>query len=471
MIPFWTHRCALILLVAGCVAAQAPVPFERGVVIPRVTCAAKPEQSYALYLPSNYTPERKWPVLFAFDPAARGRVPVDLLKEAAEKYGYIVAGSNNSRNGPPRPQAEAADAMMQDVTTRFAVDARRMYTTGFSGGARVAVMVALLCGDCVAGVFAQGAGFPTSAAPSKDVRFSTFAAVGDLDFNHAEVLDLAEKLESNGTPVRLRVFSGTHNYAPLEVQMEAVEWLELRAMVEGRRAKDHAFLTQQFARARERAEQVEGTGDRYAAWREYTAAARDFADLPAAAPFAAKVAEWKDSAALVEARKRTYRDIERQRALTTPFGTNLEALHRDSSRRADLLPQLYATVNELRRGSESKNEDQRRVYARARTQVFAHAIETGNSALHEKEFSFATVCFELAREIRPETPGPPFGLARVHAANGRKKQALDALREAIRKGLRDAELLRTTPEFARLQSAPEFQGIVQSLEQASPPRP
>lgn len=261
-------RFALFLLVAGCAAAQAPVAFERGVVIPRVTCAAKPEQSYALYLPSNYTPERKWPVLFAFDPAARGRVPLDLLKEAAEKYGYIVAGSNNSRNGPARPQAEAADAMMQDVTTRFAVDTRRMYTTGFSGGARVAVMVALLCGDCIAGVFGQGAGFPASAPPSKEARFSYFAAVGELDFNHAEVLNLAEELESYGTPVRLRVFSGTHNYAPAEMQMEAVEWFELRAMVEGRRAKDDAFILEQFARARERAERLEGTGDRYAAWRE-----------------------------------------------------------------------------------------------------------------------------------------------------------------------------------------------------------
>lgn len=465
------HHLVLFLLAAGGAAAQTPPAFERGVVIPSVACAAKPEQSYALYLPSNYTPQRKWPVIFAFDPAARGHVPLDLLKDAAEKYGYIVAGSNNSRNGPARPQMEAVEAIIQDVTTRLAVDPRRMYTTGFSGGARVAVMAAQICGDCIAGVFGQGAGFPSSAQPWKDVRFSYFGAVGELDFNHAEVLDLVEQLENSGAAVRLRVFTGTHNYAPPDVQMEAVEWLELRAMVEDRRAKDNAFIAEQFARARARAEQVESTGDRYAAWREYAAVARDFAGLPEATPFAARTAEWKDSAALDEARKRVHREIDRQRALTAPFGMNLEALRQDSSRRTELLPQLYATVSELRHGSTSRKEDQRRVYSRALTQVFAHAIESGNAELREKNLSFAIVCYELAREARPESPGPPYGLARAHAANGRKKPALEALREAIGKGLRDAALLRTTPEFSPLQSDPEFQKLVELLGQSPSARP
>ena len=92
---------AFALESASSFAAQAPqadATLPHGVVIPSVACAAKPEQTYALYLPSQYTPDRRWPVLFAFDPAARGRVAVEVLREAAEKYGYVVAASNNSRN-------------------------------------------------------------------------------------------------------------------------------------------------------------------------------------------------------------------------------------------------------------------------------------------------------------------------------------------------------------------------------------
>ncbi|MGH9966280.1 MAG: hypothetical protein ACREBG_00385 [Pyrinomonadaceae bacterium] len=58
-----------------------------GRLIEKVVCRADTVQSYSLYLPAKYTPERKWPVLYAFDPAARGSIPVERFKLAAEEYG------------------------------------------------------------------------------------------------------------------------------------------------------------------------------------------------------------------------------------------------------------------------------------------------------------------------------------------------------------------------------------------------
>ena len=444
--------------------------FDRGVVIPRVACAARPEQSYALYLPSNYTPERQWPVLFAFDPAARRRVPVDLAKDAAEKYGYIVAGSNNSRNGPTRPQVEAADAMIQDVTARLPVDTRRMYTTGFSGGARVAVTTALLCGDCIAGVFAQGAGFPASAPPSKDVRFSTFAAVGDADFNYPELFELDQRLEELGLARRLRVFEGPHGWAPAEVWQEAIEWFEVRAMAEARRPRDEEFIQLRLTQARARAVYRERAGDLYAAYLEYRALVADFEKLADVSSFTAKAAETKFSEATRDGLNREEKEIRRQRALVSPYFSALEMLRATPVERLNLMPQIYSLVRDLRQGA-AREKPPEKARRRALAQVFAHSYETGEAALRQKDHAFAVASFDLAAEAWPESPGPSFALARAHAANGRKKQALDALREAVRKGLRSADLLRSTPEFAPLQSAPEFQKIVQSLEQPSPARP
>ena len=79
----------------------------QGQIIEKVVCANNAAQSYALYLPSSYSPTGKWPILYAFDPGARGKIPLERFKEAAEKYGWIVVGSNNSRNGPPQPSADA----------------------------------------------------------------------------------------------------------------------------------------------------------------------------------------------------------------------------------------------------------------------------------------------------------------------------------------------------------------------------
>jgi hypothetical protein len=60
------------------------VDLPPGTLIERVTCAGDAEQSYALYLPANHTAERAWPIVFCFDPAARGRER-ELLRTALAK--------------------------------------------------------------------------------------------------------------------------------------------------------------------------------------------------------------------------------------------------------------------------------------------------------------------------------------------------------------------------------------------------
>src|SRR3954469_24721422 len=94
----WPATSALLVLVlAGALAGQSspspapqaapPPPLPTGQIIERVPTRSDPAKSYALYLPSAYTPKRQWPIILAFDPGARGKVPVELFREAAEKDG------------------------------------------------------------------------------------------------------------------------------------------------------------------------------------------------------------------------------------------------------------------------------------------------------------------------------------------------------------------------------------------------
>src|SRR6478672_7438128 len=151
----------LILVIGASLVAQAQTPAP-GIVHGSVAVAAQTTNSYALYLPSAYSPSKRWPLLLVFDPFARGEVSVKLFHDAAERYGYIVVGSNNSRNFED-PSA-AIRTLWADVKERYAIDPQRIYTAGLSGGARVASSVALACNHCIAGVIACGAGLPQGAA-------------------------------------------------------------------------------------------------------------------------------------------------------------------------------------------------------------------------------------------------------------------------------------------------------------------
>jgi len=222
------------LLFAGAALAQE---IPRGTIVDRVECATDPAQSYALYLPSGYTPERTWSVLLAFHPAARGRLMVEKFRAAAEHYGYIVAASNNSRNGPYAASGAAAQAMSVDVARRFALDGRRIYLAGMSGGARVATGIALGT-KSIAGVIASSAGYPDSQ-PRASVPFAVFGTAGTEDFNYIEMRQLDRKLTS---PHFLAVFNGGHTLPPDDVAFDAIEWMELQAMRSGRRGRDETLI-------------------------------------------------------------------------------------------------------------------------------------------------------------------------------------------------------------------------------------
>jgi len=172
-----------------------------------------------------------------FHPGARGRAIVEKYRDAAERYGYIVAASNNSRNGPWEVSGRAVTAMARDLGARFSTDPKRLYATGHSGGARVALQLALT--NPIAGVIASSAGFPDRLPHSK-LSFVLFGTAGETDFNYVEMKMLDNSVKS---PHRVVIFNGGHTLPPDDLAMEAIEWLELQAIRSGIRQKDDALVS------------------------------------------------------------------------------------------------------------------------------------------------------------------------------------------------------------------------------------
>ena len=111
------------LLAAWAVAQEPPADgFPAGEVVERVACLSDPEFTYALYLPSSYTTDRGWPVLFVMDPRGRARLGLDLFREAAERLGYILVSSYDTRSDVPRDRnTEAIKALLPDIEKRFSI--------------------------------------------------------------------------------------------------------------------------------------------------------------------------------------------------------------------------------------------------------------------------------------------------------------------------------------------------------------
>ena len=116
----------MVVLAVGTLHAQGlPV----GTIVEDVKCAADPTQSYALYVPSTYSPDRQVEPADRVSPRQRAdALMVEKYQAAAEQYGYIVAGVEQVAKRPVvrlggggagdagRPRAGASRSMRSGST-------------------------------------------------------------------------------------------------------------------------------------------------------------------------------------------------------------------------------------------------------------------------------------------------------------------------------------------------------------------
>lgn len=199
--------------------------LKTGMVIPSVPCASDPSCTFALYLPTGYEETQSLPVWILFDPMANGALPVGRYRELGERYGVILMGSNDSRNGQSLEQLERiAAALETEARTRFRADSTRLYLIGFSGGARVSCILAGF-GFPVKGVIGCGAGFPETAEPPLR-RFDYAVIAGEADPNLSEVILQDQAFSQAGWRHQLMVVPGGHAWPLAENVGKAWLWLQ-----------------------------------------------------------------------------------------------------------------------------------------------------------------------------------------------------------------------------------------------------
>jgi poly(3-hydroxybutyrate) depolymerase len=445
-----------ILIAPAVVKAQAQEnEFPKGTVIDKVVSKTDSTKTYALYLPTTYSPARQFPIIYCFDPAARGALPITHLKEAAEKYNYIVVGSNNSRNGVNLPTSEIVRDLWADTHTRFSIDDRRVYLAGFSGGARVAIGVGLWLSGKIAGVIACGGGFPVGMSPTKPRSFVLFETAGTEDFNKPEMQSLFHTLESSTPAVRLTVFEGGHNWLPKEAAIEAVEWFELHAIKSGTRERDQAWIDKLFEQNLELATTADKANEQYRAYLRYADLVRDFSGLRDVSTAEKRYKELGSSKELREALKRDKwldeEQVRRTQNIHSLFASLGGAEDRFESKTA-----LRDALSDQRKQAEATEPSSNRTVARRVVQsLFIEFFERGNNAISQRQYEDAITNLSACTEIQPANPRTFYQLARAYALAGDKRNALTALRTAADKGFAGTEDL-SSRDFAELQNDKRF---------------
>jgi predicted esterase len=475
--------CCLVHTTTHVSAKQTNDEPQPGQLTERVICKDAPTQTYALYLPSGYTPTRKWPLVAAFDPAARGKAPVERFKDAAERYGYVVCGSNNSRNGPIQPSAEAAKAMLADVAARFSIDSKQVYLAGFSGGARAATTIAVWLSGQIAGVIGCGAGLAVGLEPKASLPFIFYGTVGTEDFNYPELKQLDRALQSAGIVHRVEVFEGGHDWAPSDVCVRAIEWLELQSMKSGHRARDDEFINRAFNSAQTRATELESSGRIYEAFLAYVAMTTDFSGLKDSGEAQKKSEALKDSKAVKQAVNRDRElESEQSRRVNELFGLRAKLMSSasdapnaseqsaygsggaDTGSRQLAFSDLRGKLADLKHKSEAKDASSERALARRIFNQYTIAeFENSMSLIQTKKYDLAAANLSVDSELMPDNPRLLYYLACAFSLKGDKRRAVDALNKAVQKGFSNVAELERNDQLDAIRSEEGFKKILEGL--------
>jgi predicted esterase len=441
--------------------------LPRGTLVERVVCAGHPEQAYALYLPKSYTPERRWPILYAFDASSQGRSVAALFQSAAETYGWIVVSSwNTASDGPMEPNFKAMSALWADTHARFAIDESRVYAAGFSGTVRFSCILALTAPGTIRGIIGAGAGFPFGTPPKKGNPFDFFGTVGDRDFNYYEMNDLDAALTAVAVPHRIEHFAGTHAWPPAELATQAVAWMEVQAMKAGKRPKDAALVEAQWSADRARA-QAQATSHPADALHTWKAMAADYAGLRDVAEAEREAAALAASPACQkELREREERDRRDKKILADGPAILARA---NPGNEPVTVAQIAAQLKipELKARAASADAEESLAAKRIlNTYLGQTRFYLPQTYREHKEYDRAIFMLSVGAEILPDDPWTWVEIARFHALKGKAghKKALEALHTAADKGLADARLLTEGNDFAALRQEEEFRQVLAQVE-------
>jgi dienelactone hydrolase len=489
----------LLLAVAeseATMASSSPNELTRlapGVLHESIATPSDPTQSYALYLPSSFkvtergsatvaatgaragevAPKRAvaheelLPLLLVFDPRSRGAFAAEIFLPAAERFGWIVASSNNTMSdGPWEPNVRAVNAMVPDLLARLPIDRRRIYATGFSGGAMVAWLLGLQSGQ-LAGVIAVGGRPPDGIVQGRvqgPPSFALWSAAGSSDFNYRPSLRLDEQAAEAGVAHRFEPFDGVHAWFRADEAERAVSWLEVLAMRDGLRPRDEAWIDATLRSEIERVEAHSAAGDALGALRALRASVETYRGLRDVGVLEAQLRELEGSAATVAAQREDARAVRYETAGLQRLGKALAEL-----RESEPVPPVAKLETLLGLSGLLRDADEEGAIAAGARRVLASMfVQFGFYAMRDfladESFTRAARSLTLALEIDPDKPGAWYNLACAEARSRRKAAALVALEQAIAKGYADREHLASDPDLESLREEPRYLAVLASLE-------
>jgi len=442
-------RSALVVFTFS-IAMGSLAQFPKGEVIDSILCIHDKNQSYSLYLPSYYSEDRLWPVIYFFEPAARGNLPIKKYHTVAEELGFILVCSNNSKNGPWEVAFEAADAVFQDTQNRFSVDHDMFFTSGFSGGSRLALTVAVMTGQ-IRGVIGVGAARSSpehQLGENADLLY--VGLVGNRDMNYQEHITFTRELEKLEIENFLIVSTRDHQWAPYKDFRLALAWI-LQQISTKKESGSTELLDNLLEKKLVASRDSIGLSDIL----RIEQALRNIEQ--------SQVSELSER----ERNKIFKKEIKLARqelSLRIQLRDSMDIIFNSSGRDIGRLNWIIKKAKGYRLQIEkSKDVEKALMLERVLNFLGAMAIETSMLHIYRKQYDMALVGIKVWYGVTKNQMYGNWWFAKIYALKGDSTKSIGYLEEMVEMGFKNKNALETEVAFSDMRKTEKFQKLIDKM--------
>lgn len=431
--------------------------FATGVIIDQVICRNDASQNYSLYLPKNYAVDKIYPVLYIFDAHGDGKLPITFYKDLAEKYGYILVGSNNSKNGTTWEDSKSiAEKLFTDVQSRISVNTQRIYVLGFSGGARVANGLAITNG-IINGAICCGAAAPAVNSTSPRSNYSFIGIAGNKDFNYTEMrkydmVDLAGyKLKHS-----MISFDGKHEWPPKEIMEQAIWWMELNEMRKTSSYKNDSLIA---IHVKPILKQIEILKQKNKSYELYELCKKTINFYENVIDLTDCINTWRSlqgNAEVDKALKHEENIWKQEDVLKQFYVTSLQ------TKNFEWWKQDIVSLNQKIKTGKDKEETL--MFARSLNYLSLACYMQASGMLKQNNIKAAEFYSKLYVLIDPTNKEAYYITASINAINGSNKMAIESLNESIKNGFTDLKRLEEDSVFFKMKDDVGFMKVLKLIQ-------
>ncbi|MBL0328510.1 MAG: hypothetical protein IPP64_03600 [Bacteroidetes bacterium] len=432
--------------------------FATGTLIEKVNVLSNSNQSYALYLPSSYTPDKALPVIYLFDAHGAGKLPLSMYKNLAEKYGYILIGSNNSKNGTPWEETQIiANNLFSDSQERMAINTSRIYVMGFSGGARVANALCLTNGG-IAGVICCGAAAPAINAQDPRSNYTFLGICGNQDFNYVEMRRY-DMIDLAGRPVKHAFieFDGKHEWPTEEVMKDAFLWTEFGAMRKDPKLKNEPLIKEEIALFDKKIKAAQQNNKTFEVYTLVRKTINFFDGLTDLKTFFEIYNPLKDNKEVDKALKKEEATWKKEDELKAFYSSAIQ------SKNIDWWRQEIASITKK---VKSANAEDVLVYKRTLDYLSLLAYMQTTNAMQKQNFPASKMFATIYLIIDPANSEAHYLNANILAIEGKEKETIEALDGAIKNGFTDVARVENDALFGKMKENEDFKAILKKMTAA-----